>query len=82
MKIFLGLLGIGFGILVTFKHEWFLYNVGRLPSIEKYLGTFGGSRLFYQLVGVLIIFFSTMYMTGLLSRLIEGIFSKIFGIGG
>jgi hypothetical protein len=80
MKIFLGLLGIGIGIIVTLKYEWLLYNVGRLPSIEKYLGSFGGSRLFYQLLGVLIIFFSTLYMTGLLNRLIEAIFFRVFGI--
>jgi len=82
MKIFLGLLGIGIGIVITLKYEWLLYNVGRLPSIEKYLGSFGGSRLFYQLLGVLIILFSALYMTGMLSRLIEGIFLRLFGIGG
>jgi len=59
-----------------------LNNFGRIPSVEKYLGSFGGSRMFYQLLGVLVIFFSTLYMTGLLEKLIEAIFSRVFGIGG
>lgn len=81
MKIFLGLLGIAIGIVLSLKYEWLLHNFGRIPSVEKYLGSFGGSRLFYQLLGVLVIFFSTLYMTGLLNRLIEAIFSRLFGIG-
>lgn len=82
MKFFLGILGIGIGIILSLKYEWLLNNFGRIPSIEKYLGSFGGSRMFYQLLGVLVIFFSTLYMTGLLGKLIEAIFSRVFGIGG
>jgi len=80
MSIFLGLLGIGIGLLVSIKHEWFLHNVGRIASVEKYLGTFGGSRLFYQLLGVLLIILSTLYMTGLLQRMLTGLAGKVFGI--
>ncbi len=79
MRIIVGLLGVGVGILMSLKSEWFLYNVGRLPSIEKYLGTFGGSRLFYQLLGVIIVIISTLYMTGVLGTVITSILGGLFG---
>lgn len=79
MRFLLGILGIGFGILVTLKSEWFLHNVGRLASIEKYLGTFGGSRLFYQLLGVLIVAISTLYMVGALGGILDALLGGLFG---
>lgn len=79
MRIILGLLGIAIGILMSLKSEWFLYNVGRLPSVEKYLGSFGGSRLFYQLMGVVVVIISTLYMTGALGRVITAILRGLFG---
>lgn len=79
MRFFLGILGIGFGILITLKSEWFLHNVGRIASIEKYLGTFGGSRLFYQILGVLIVAISTLYMIGALGGILEAIVGGLFG---
>lgn len=79
MRIFLGLLGIGAGILMSLKSEWFLYNVGRIPSIEKYLGSFGGSRLFYQIMGVIVVIISTLYMTGVLGSVITALLGGLFG---
>lgn len=79
MRFLLGILGIGFGILVTLKSEWFLHNVGRIASVEKYLGTFGGSRLFYQILGVLIVAISTLYMVGALGSILEAIVGGLFG---
>lgn len=81
MKIIIGLLGISLGLLFAIKNEWFLHNVGRIASVEKYMGSFGGSRLFYQLLGVLIIIFSTLYMTGLLQRMVVGFFQRVFMVG-
>lgn len=79
MNFIVGILGIAFGILITLKSEWFLYNVGKIASVERYLGTFGGSRLFYQLLGVLIIAISTLYMIGVWGSIIEAIIGGIFG---
>lgn len=81
MKIVIGVLGIGLGLLFAIKNEWFLYNVGRIASIERYLGSFGGSRMFYQLLGVLIIIFSTLYMTGMLQKMLNGILQRVFMVG-
>ncbi|NQV12899.1 MAG: hypothetical protein HQ530_01195 [Parcubacteria group bacterium] len=79
-QIFIGLLGIGLGLLFAIKSEWLLHNVGRIASIERYLGTFGGSRLFYQLLGVLMIIFATLYMTGFLQKGIIGLFKRVFAL--
>lgn len=80
-RIIIGVLGIGLGLLFAIKNEWFLYNVGRIASVERYLGSFGGSRLFYQLLGVLLIIIATLYMTGLFQKLILGLFQRIFMLG-
>jgi hypothetical protein len=79
MRFFVGILGIAFGIFMTLKSEWFLNIVGRIGAIEKYLGTFGGSRLFYQMLGVFIVALSTLYMIGSLGGILEAIIGGIFG---
>ena len=79
MRFVVGILGIAFGILMTLRSSWFLNTVGRIATIEKYLGTFGGSRLFYQILGVLIVAISTLYMVGALSGILEAIIGGLFG---
>ena len=64
---------------MTLKSEWFLNIIGKISSIERYLGTFGGSRLFYQMLGVLIVALSTLYMVGALSGIVEAIIMGLFG---
>ncbi len=78
-RIFLGLLGIGIGVLIVFKGEWLLHNVGRIGWVEKYLGVFGGSRLFYKLLGVLLIILATLYMTGFLQNWLPNFLQGLFG---
>lgn len=79
MQILVGLIGIALGILISLKSEWLIHNVGRLATIEKYLGTFGGSRLFYQLLGIFVIFISVLYMLGMLGAIVRRILQGIFG---
>jgi len=81
MRYVFGLLGIAFGILMTIKSEWSLNIIGKIASVEKYLGSFGGSRLFYQMLGVLIVAISTLYMIGALGGILEAIIGGIFGRG-
>ena len=81
MRYVFGLLGIAFGILMTIKSEWSLNIIGKIASVEKYLGSFGGSRLFYQMLGVLIVVISTLYMIGALGGILEAIIGGIFGRG-
>ena len=58
------------GSLLLIKTEWFLNNFGRIQWAEMHLGTEGGSRLFYKLLGILIIFISFLFITGLMQKLL------------
>ncbi len=68
------------GFLLTVKSDWFMFNFGRVSWVEKHLKVEGGSRLFYKLLGILIIIGSFMAMTGLLQKLILKILSPYFRI--
>lgn len=74
-RIFLGLLGIGIGFLITWKSEWIIQNFGSNDWAERTFGASGGSRLFYKLIGVAIIFLGVLHLTGLLG----GFFSATLG---
>ena len=52
---FWGLAIAGIGILLILKHDFMVDNFGRIAWAEEHLGTEGGSRLFYKLLGLLII---------------------------
>ena len=52
-RIILGLIIAAVGALITIKAEWIYQNFGPIPSADKYLGTEGGSRLAYKLIGIL-----------------------------
>jgi hypothetical protein len=80
MKYFLGILIIAFGTLLVIKTEWFVQNFGTNAWAEEHMGTSGGSRLMYKLIGLILILASLMMMTGLLQIMIMGIFGSMFGI--
>ena len=80
-RIFVGILGISIGVLVLLKAQWFLYNVGRIGWAEKYFGVFGGTRLFYQALGILIIATATLFMTGFLQNFLPNFLQGLFGGG-
>ncbi len=52
---FLGLIIAAAGVFFVLKHEFMIENFGRVDWAENHLGTEGGSRLFYKLLGILII---------------------------
>ena len=64
MFIILGLLIIGVRVLLIAKTEWFINNFGRIAWFEDKLGTDGGSRLGYKLVGIVLILLGMIVMTG------------------
>ncbi|MBU1118306.1 hypothetical protein KKH43_00300 [Patescibacteria group bacterium] len=78
-RIVVGLLGIAFGVFLAWKHEWFMNTFGRIATIERVFGSFGGNRVFYILLGVLIALGSVLYMTGALQGMLSGFFGSIFG---
>lgn len=78
MKYVIGILVILLGCVLVIKTEWFVENFGHSEWAEDKLGTSGGTRLFYKLIGIAMIVLSMMGMTGLLGGLIMGTIGKLF----
>ena len=75
----LGGLGLIFiGCIFVIKTEWFLQNFGKIDWAEQHLGLDGGSRLFYKLLGIIIIFAGMMMATGMLGGALVGTVGKLF----
>lgn len=62
--IFLGIIILAVGIVLIIKTEWFLENFGRISWFEKVLGSEGGTRLGYKLLGLVAIFIGIVLATG------------------
>lgn len=78
VRIIVGILGTAIGLVLTIKSEWFLRNFGRVPWAEKYLGLEGGTRLFYKLLGLIIIFISWIYAFNWLNNLLQFLLGGLF----
>ena len=80
MKYLIGLLAIVVGIFLVVKTEWFLESFGAIEWAEAHMGTSGGSRLMYKLIGLAFILIAMLGITGLLGGIILGIFGPLFGL--
>jgi len=72
-RIIFGLIIAAVGAVVTIKAEWIYQNFGPIPSADKYLGTEGGSRLAYKLIGILISIVGFLIMTNLIEAVLTSI---------
>lgn len=79
-QIVAGILIVIVGYFLVAKSEWLLNNFGRIAWFEQHLGIEGGTRLFYKLLGILIIVMGFMYATGMLQALIKKFFGPLFGV--
>ncbi len=79
-NFFTSALIIIFGFLITWKTNWIVENFGRNDWAEQKLGSEGGSRLVYRLVGIAIMIFGALLMTGLMKNIIFGIFGNTMQI--
>ncbi|MBI4281745.1 hypothetical protein HY625_02870 [Candidatus Uhrbacteria bacterium] len=77
MRILWGLLIVIAGALMVIYGEKIYDAFGAVPFAEKYLGTEGGSRLFYKLLGVLAVIIGFMIMTNMLGAILLSIFGRI-----
>jgi hypothetical protein len=73
MRYLLGIIFIGVGFLITWKANTVMSIFGRIGWAETHLGTEGGSRLFYRLLGLLIIILSFAYMSGCIEGFITSV---------
>ena len=78
MRSIFSFLAILIGALLTIKSDWFLNNFGRVEWAERYLGTEGGSRLFYKLLGLIIVLIAFLIITGLLQNWFLTFFAPFF----
>ena len=76
--IIIGLFIVVAGAAIVIKAEWFYQTFGTIPSAEKYLGTEGGSRLGYKLIGILTCVIGFMVMTNMLGGFLWSIFGGLF----
>ena len=80
LKIFGAILVI-IGPFLVIKAEWFLENFGRIEWAEQHLGTEGGTRLFYKLLGLIFIFFGLTMVFNLFGGIVYWIFSPLLPKG-
>lgn len=78
MHFIVGLLFAVFGGWMVIKTEWLIENFGTSSWAEANMGTSGGSRLLYKLIGIAIIFIGFLLITGLFQGFLEGTIGKIF----
>lgn len=78
MRFFLGFVGIAVGFVLIWQSNWIVNNFGRIDWAEIHLGTEGGTRLFWKLIGLGVIFLAMLYMFGLVEGIIWWIFSPLF----
>ena len=74
MKYVIGVICIGIGFLLVWKADWMMNNFGRIALAEEKLGMEGGTRLLYKLIGITIIVFAFLYMSGALESILSSIF--------
>ena len=66
MYILVGIIILAIGALMVIKSEAMLSMFGRISFFEHYLGTEGGSRLGYKLVGLVVVFIGFLIMTNMI----------------
>ncbi|MCH7492599.1 hypothetical protein IID19_03345 [Patescibacteria group bacterium] len=76
MQYVVGIIAIGIGFLITWKSDWLMNNFGRIAWAEAHLGTEGGTRMLYKLIGIVTIIFAFLYMSGAMGSILRGIFSS------
>ena len=75
MFIIIGLVILASGVFIVIKSEAMLNAFGRIAFFERYLGTEGGSRLGYKLLGLIAIFIGFLIMT----NMIDGFLGWLLG---
>lgn len=81
MKIILGIIMMVIGVAMVIKTEAVLKTFGRIPFFEKYLGTEGGSRLGYKIIGLAVFFLGLITATGMIGGFMNWLLGPIFEAG-
>jgi len=77
MRYFIGIIFVLVGVAFILKTEWFIQNFGTNAWAEDKLGTSGGSRLMYKLLGIISIFIGFLSITNMLQGFLLGTVGKL-----
>ncbi len=78
MRYFIGIIAALLGVGMIIKTQWLVENFGTNSWAEEHLGTSGGSRLLYKLIGLALIFIGFLLITNLFGGFLLGTIGKIF----
>ncbi len=67
---------------MTIKAHWMYENFGAVAFAEKYLGSSGGTRLFYKLIGIFFIFIGFLAVFNLYGDFMAWILSPLLRASG
>ncbi len=81
MRIVLGLIILVAGAGMVMKTEFLVNNFGRIPFFDKYLGSEGGTRLGYKIIGLLTAFIGILMVTNLYNDFMMWILSPLINAG-
>jgi len=65
------------GVFMILKTQWIYDFTGPIEWAERTLGTEGGTHAFIKILGVLLIIGTFLTWTGLLQRMLLGIFGSV-----
>ncbi|OGH59783.1 MAG: hypothetical protein A2725_02080 [Candidatus Magasanikbacteria bacterium RIFCSPHIGHO2_01_FULL_33_34] len=80
MRYIYGLIAIVLGVMFVIKSEWLVNNFGANAWAEEHLGTSGGSRLMYKLMGIAIIILTVMILSGMAQEIFLSVLGRTFGL--
>ncbi len=80
LRILIGFAFIAAGIGLSMKADWVYQTFGGSAFAEKWLRSEGGSRLFYRLIGILLIMTGAFVVANLHETVILGVLRRLFGI--
>ncbi len=78
MRILIGLLIAGVGVILILKTEWFIQNFGSSAWAEEKFGSSGGTRIMYKFIGLALIFVGFLVMTNMIGGFLDATLGKIF----
>ncbi len=78
MRYIIGIILVLIGVALVLKTEWFIQNFGSNAWAEEHLGTSGGARLMYKVIGIVFIFFGFLAITNMVQGFLLGTIGKIF----
>ncbi len=78
MTTVIGIIAIIVGALTVIYTEWIVKNFGVNNWAEANFS--GGSRFFYKLMGIALVFVALLIMTGVGEEILIGTFGKLVGL--